>query len=677
MIDNSPRAKIQSNVKYTPAKVSENTGAIFSILTESVYSMPRIAGIREIISNALDANTRTNSQVPIRITHPSALNPVFCVRDFGPGLTSDDIKDLYTSLGSSSKKEVENEIGFFGIGALSPLAYVEQFTVKSYKDGRLTLYSIFGGEDGVPQVAVINSERTDQHDGLEVSYSIKREEITLFCEDIKYSLSFIKPELFECGLKIEYFKDTLSKVDSLSIKIDDKIFIITNTYKNNGYNNKLLKNMIVMGGVAYDIDYNLVERSNILSNRYVIVEAPLGSVSVQASREKLKMNAKTVAYAKSVLRHIEANIEAEVQKQIDASDNYRDALTIYSRMDIIKLKPMKWRGHNLSMEYLKEQLKKNFTLKFKNKKAFVTYDSDGFNYRAYLTNCPDHQFIIDDVPAGGLTRIADNVPHAYCTVCVELSTEKTKEFADKFGDIFKVKASSLPVKKRTPRKAGEVKEKKDIYKLRKGTSYNPTFVNIAEKFKPDLAKYDGYYVIMKNKSVSHNKMTYTLSDVYYACTPLEKDVIVLDWESEKPPNGIYLFDVLEKEVNGHIEQYWADWIYKELQRNNLHEFLAKERKDYAKGISKFYRKPDTVRIKYMNQVYSSMCSLALKPLDLAQKSSKLLDKIRKSVDKVVEVNYPLISIVNQYHLRDAKFKKPLKEYIEKGDQNVFELCFDE
>lgn len=676
MIDNSPRAKVKSNVTYTPARVSENTGAIFSILTESVYSMPRMAGIREIISNALDANTRTNSQMPIRIKSPSTLDPVFSVRDFGPGLTSEEIRDLYTSLGSSSKKEIENEIGFFGIGALSPLAYVEQFTVKSYKNGTVTLYSIFGGEDGVPQVAAINSEKTDQHNGLEVSYSIKREEITPFCEDIKYSLAFIKPDLFECALKVEYFKSVLSSSKNLSLKIEDKVFIIGQSYGD--YNNKLLKNMIVMGGVAYEIDYNLVERSNILNNRYVIVEAPLGSVSVQASREKLKMNAKTVAYAKSVLRYIEANIEKEVQGQIDQSPDYRDALQIYTRMGLVKLKPMKWKGHNLSMEYLKEQLKKNFTLKLKNKKAYVPYDSQGFQYRLYLTNYPDHKFILDDTSAGGLTRISDNVLEAYCTVCVQISEEKTKEFTEKFGDIFKVKASTLPVKKRAPRKVGEVKEKKDIYKLRKGlTYYNPTFVNIAEKCKVNMDTYSGYYVIMKNKSVEHNKLKYTLSDVYYASCALEKDVIVIDWELEKPPNGVYLFDVLEKEVNWHIEQYWADWVYKELQRSYLHGFLAKERKDYETGLAKFYRKPDAVKIKSLNQVYSSLVTLGCKPLDLAQKSSKLLDKIRKAIDKVIEKDYPLLAAVNHYYFNDPKFKKPIKEYIETGDQNVFELCFNE
>lgn len=675
MIDNSPRARVQSNVTYTPAKVSENTGAIFSILTESVYSMPRMAGIREIISNAIDANTRANSQVPIRIKSPSTLDPTFCVRDFGPGLSSDEIRDLYTSLGSSSKKEIENEIGFFGIGALSPLAYVEQFTVKSYKDSTVTLYSIFGGEDGIPQVAAINSQKTDQPNGLEVSYSIKREEIAAFCEDIKYSLTFVKPELFECAIKVEYFKKSLAGHRNLSLNIEDKVFIITHSYAD--YNNKLLKNMIVMGGVAYEIDYNLVERSNILNGRYVIVEAPLGAVSVQASREKLKMNAKTVAYAKSVLRYIEQNIEKEVQGQIDRSPDYRDALNIYTRMDIVKLKPMEWKGHDLSMEYLKKQLKKNFTLKLKNKKAYVPYDSDGFQYRSYLTNYPDHQFVLDDTTAGGLTRISDNVQQQYCTVCVQISEEKTKEFTEKFGDIFKIKASTLPVKPRGIRKAGTVKEKKDIYKLRKATTYNPTFANMAEKCKIDLEKYDGYYVIMKNKSVEHKKAKYSLCDVYYSCIPLEKDVIVIDWEAEKPPNGTYLFDVIEGEINTHLEHYWADWIYKDLQRAPLFSFLENKRKDYSKGIAKFRRKKDNVKITAYNQVYKSMISLGFKPIDLAAKSQKTAEKIRSAINKVIKANYPLLNLMNQYSLNDGEFSKPLKEYIETGDQNVFELCFNE
>ena len=249
MIDNSAIAKVKSNIEHREATLSDNKGAIFSILTESVYSYPRIAGIREITSNGLDSNTRARSARPIEIKGPSSLDQTFSVRDFGLGLEDSEIYDLYTSLGSSSKKSTDDEVGFFGIGALSPLAYVESFNVTSYKNGSARLYSIFMGENGVPRVAPLGQTNTDQPNGLLVTYNVKRADIHNFVQDIALVLKYIEPSRYKYQFPITYFKNECKNSDQLVMNFNDSIFIF-----NKGYYKEAKPNMLIMGGVAYEFD---------------------------------------------------------------------------------------------------------------------------------------------------------------------------------------------------------------------------------------------------------------------------------------------------------------------------------------------------------------------------------------------------------------------------------------
>ena len=80
---------------------AEDMRYVASLLRNN-YSNPALAVVREISANAIDANLEAGTTRPIEIKLPTALNPSFEVRDFGGGLsqeeiqarTPDDIPDL-------------------------------------------------------------------------------------------------------------------------------------------------------------------------------------------------------------------------------------------------------------------------------------------------------------------------------------------------------------------------------------------------------------------------------------------------------------------------------------------------------------------------------------------------------------------------------------------------------
>src|SRR6056300_893608 len=77
---------------------AEDMRYVASLLRNN-YSNTRLAVVREISANALDANIEANQTRPIEISIPSKLNPLFRVRDFGGGLSKEDVFGLYSKYG--------------------------------------------------------------------------------------------------------------------------------------------------------------------------------------------------------------------------------------------------------------------------------------------------------------------------------------------------------------------------------------------------------------------------------------------------------------------------------------------------------------------------------------------------------------------------------------------------
>ena len=100
--------EVQSNgVTQSVAFGIKSTGLphIFNVLRNQLYSDKVLAVIREYSANAIDANKQAGKgDTPIEVTLPSAVNPIFSVRDFGPALNDEEIREVYAMYGESTKR---------------------------------------------------------------------------------------------------------------------------------------------------------------------------------------------------------------------------------------------------------------------------------------------------------------------------------------------------------------------------------------------------------------------------------------------------------------------------------------------------------------------------------------------------------------------------------------------
>lgn len=266
-----------------------------SSLLRNNYSNPILATVRELIANASDANVGPEK---IEVHCPSFYAPTFSVRDFGAGLSEDDLFGLYTKYGRSTKRSDNLSIGGFGIGRFAPLSYTDSFTVTSRHNGTKTVVNVFVDEHGDTRFTKLASMPTTEPSGLEVSVATKRDDEHSFVNAINACLAFSTKQ-FEV-------KNTEISPINWVVRSDN-----WGVYERSNYHTG---SSVVMGGVAYRIEpsqiYPLIsaERSPLLFKKFggnsltfnhalrdsnFILFMPIGSVAIHHSREQLEYNVTT------------------------------------------------------------------------------------------------------------------------------------------------------------------------------------------------------------------------------------------------------------------------------------------------------------------------------------------------------------------------------------------------
>jgi hypothetical protein len=140
---------------------------IMSILTD-LYSDPELAIIREYATNAYDSHVEAGVERPIEVTLPTALAPFFKVRDFGVGLSAEEIHTIYSKYGASTKRETNEQTGMLGLGCKSALTYIDQFTLIAIKDNIRSTVNIGRNENGSGSLTVVESTPTIESPGVEI-----------------------------------------------------------------------------------------------------------------------------------------------------------------------------------------------------------------------------------------------------------------------------------------------------------------------------------------------------------------------------------------------------------------------------------------------------------------------------------------------------------------------------
>lgn len=273
--------------KVIAMKIDQNSLAhIMSILTD-LYSDPALAVIREYSVNAWDSHVEAGISRPIEVTTPSTLSRFFKVKDFGVGLSINDLEEMYSMYGASTKRGTDEQTGMLGLGSKSGLTYTNQFTIVAVKGGVKATVSVRRVEDGTGVLEVVDTVATDEGNGVEIVIPVKN--VTDFDGKAEEFFSY-----WETGRVLLNGKPTRSAYDNDNVtKIRDGLYVMPS----NGYE----YSQIHMGGVTYP----LPDRPS--GGYRFVAHVPIGSVHFTPSREELHLTPLT------------KNTISALQKEVDGA----------------------------------------------------------------------------------------------------------------------------------------------------------------------------------------------------------------------------------------------------------------------------------------------------------------------------------------------------------------------
>lgn len=244
---------------------------LIGILTQ-IASEPIGYLVREVTTNAIDSHIEAGVSAPVKLTAPTPSHLFFEVDDQGVGLSPDDLENVYSFYGRSTKRDSDTTAGTLGLGSKSPLAYADSFDVTLSKGGVTTLAVIAKDENGVGQVNVIDTSFTGAPNGVKVTVPVKERDIWRFTNAIDDIVPYLRPGTVTVnGEQPETVWD-----DPDLIWVDEDIAV---------GNNSKYSDRIVQHNVAYPFNSG--------SSLDVIAFVPTGTVNFTPSREALEYTDRT------------------------------------------------------------------------------------------------------------------------------------------------------------------------------------------------------------------------------------------------------------------------------------------------------------------------------------------------------------------------------------------------
>lgn len=300
---------------------------MFHMLSSGLYQDKVTAVLREIGCNAADAHILAGTpDRPFEVKLPNRLDPVFHIKDWGPGLSMDDVMSLYTTYGESTKQDSNDFTGAFGLGSKSPFAYTDSFTVTSVHSGIQRVFAAYMNEAGEPVITLLRGQPAseDWPSGLLVSFPVKPGDFDEFHNKAANVFSWFKtppvilgshlsvrPRRYALDVELNFTYDSPALIHDVGSAGASARVEVVGARLRIPESRANLKPIVLMGNVPYPVEVPQLEdgsgarASEVDSLTYcgAALELPIGSVRVTPAREALQYDGNTRALLTSAYVH--------------------------------------------------------------------------------------------------------------------------------------------------------------------------------------------------------------------------------------------------------------------------------------------------------------------------------------------------------------------------------------
>ena len=532
----------------------ENVAHIFSILRNQLYSDKIGAIIREYVTNAIDAHIEANVDRPISVTIPTVFSNEFIVRDYGKGLSPQEIVEIFASYGASTKRQSNSFTGMLGIGSKSAFAYTKSFTVKSRYNGTETIYTAFIDESNIGTIAPIHSQPTEET-GLSIHVTIQRDDFKQLHSSVEEFFKYIdyRPE----------FLGSATFIPKPKYIIEGSYWKFIENQRN--YWRREQDVYFVMGNVTYSttvkilstqlqIDLDWLERVN---ESILIVDVPIGKIKPSASRESLEFNEITKKYLFSTLYDLKLELGKIIRERFEKSTtDYEKHCTAYDLVNKFgALVPSPIKNWVLSFDgYFVGSTEEPFKIKEISKSFCYLLD------KSSVSAMPNTEFILHDATQK-ITHIQPRVLEYFeslpsnikSLVVLKFNTPEQKDkFKNhpSFKDADFVDAGTLSFKNvaKTVLKSEDAK----IYEFRKNHSLNIESWKATHDTMPSDALYieiSSFKPKRYKENICINNAITFLRSAFGIKIPIIFGVKTADLKKTVQPTWIELKDYLNQQIN--------------------------------------------------------------------------------------------------------------------------------
>jgi hypothetical protein len=291
---------------------------IMSVLT-NLYSDPEMAVLREYSCNARDSHLAVGQTRPIEITLPSNFDQYLVIEDFGLGLSIDDITDIYSRYGASTKRGTNEQTGMLGLGSKSALTYATQFTMTAVKDGVRSEVLISVKVDGSGKMEVMDTVTTNEPNGVRIT--IPSSPQNKFAEKASSFFQYwAEGTVLVNGEQPETIGDLTDIGDGMFITDTER------SWQTREYND-----IIVMGGVPYPVPSEYKSKLESVSRKYCVFYVPMGDVDFVPSREEMNLTPRTKQYLSDLIDRFIVNVGKTVATEINGCQEFPEALAVATK----------------------------------------------------------------------------------------------------------------------------------------------------------------------------------------------------------------------------------------------------------------------------------------------------------------------------------------------------------
>jgi hypothetical protein len=341
------------------------------VLTSRMYTNKLTAVIREIFTNAVDANVEAGRpNHPIDITLPAIIplepqSNQLIIRDYGIGISPERAPGFFTFM-TSTKRDDNIQCGGYGLGSKSPYAIASQFTVTTIHDGIEYIYAC-SLNNGMPTAALLNSRPSNDSSGTRVAIPIVEQHHRRRCynevmnivmwsraltniynpedtggETTRRLLDYRNDYDYEYGAPGPFISEDFSKrrytllcftIGGIPYTISDsKVFdIITAYLKEQGYS---IRNL-------YNIDPNWEQANSVVDS--IVIPVPIGYLELPPQRETLAWSESNIEKLKELSLNAIKSLVDRRQAEIEACDSLTKATGVIDKW-CLGDKYFKWRG---------------------------------------------------------------------------------------------------------------------------------------------------------------------------------------------------------------------------------------------------------------------------------------------------------------------------------------------